>query len=93
MKINTEKKKMICVTVAKNALVNSYINTGPHDQICGAGKLKMLGFVFGRRPNADEHVKHMAAFTLKCGHFVTCCRLAWNAKMSQKSIVPISVLS
>ena len=59
MKINTDKTKMICLTVAKNAMVNSYINTGPHQQICGSESMKILGFVFGRRPNADEHVKHV----------------------------------
>ena len=28
-------------------------------QIEGDTTLKMLGFVFGRRPNSDEHVRHI----------------------------------
>ena len=60
MKINAAKTKMICVTVAKNSLVNSFINLPDKTQITGSETLKMLGFVFGRRPNAQAHVQHIS---------------------------------
>lgn len=59
MKINAAKTQMLCVNVAKNSVNNSYINIGEGLQITGGEELKMLGFVFGRHPNAGNHVKHI----------------------------------
>ena len=50
---------MICITVAKTSLINSFINLPDGSQITGSEELKMLGFVFGRRPNAQAHVQHI----------------------------------
>ena len=50
---------MICITVARNSLINSYINLTDGTQIYGQESLKMLGFVFGRRPTAAAHVDHV----------------------------------
>ena len=55
MKINTPKTQMIRITVAKNSLVNSFINLPEGSTV----SLKMLGFVFRRRPTADAHVTHI----------------------------------
>ena len=59
MKINTEKTKMLCVTVARNSVINTFINTGLSRSVAGGESLKMLGFYFGRRPNADAHVTEL----------------------------------
>ena len=59
MKINVKKTKMICVTVAKNSLVNSYINHEDGTQTYGQEELKMLGFMFGRRLNTSAHISHI----------------------------------
>ena len=48
---------MLCITVARNAIVNSYINMEGHDPIKESDSMKMLGFTFGRRPNADHHIE------------------------------------
>ena len=50
---------MLCVTVARNSVVNTFINTDPSRSIAGSESLKMLGFHFGRRPNADMHVNEL----------------------------------
>ena len=57
---NAKKTKMICVTVAKNSLINSFINVPDNTQLFGSDTLKMLGFVFGRRLNAQAHVDHIS---------------------------------
>ena len=45
MKINAKKTRMICITVAKNSLINSYINLPDRTQINGSDTLRMLGFI------------------------------------------------
>ena len=59
MKINISKTKLLCITVAKNSMVNTYINASKKEIISGSETLKMLGFVFGRRPNAQAHVTYI----------------------------------
>ena len=59
MRINEEKTNMICITVAKNSLVYSFINTENGTTITGSDNMKMIGFMFVRRPNADTHVRYM----------------------------------
>ena len=56
MKINAVKTQMICLNVAKHSVINSFINVDSTTQIKGGEALKMLGFMFGRRPNAESHV-------------------------------------
>ena len=63
MKINDKKTK---ITVAKNSLVNSHINLRDGSQVYGQETLKMLGFVFGRRPNAAAHVDHIRVKFFAC---------------------------
>ena len=59
MKINAKKTKMLFVTVAKKPIVNTYINLPSGERQYGCDELKMLGFVFGRRPTATAHVTHI----------------------------------
>lgn len=66
MRINTKKTQMMCMNVAKHSIINPYINTQNGQQIEGQDRIKMLGFVFGRRPNASEQLKH-ESFTRSYG--------------------------
>ena len=50
---------MLCITVAKNSIVNTYINLDKCEPISGSDELKMLGFHFGCQPTADTHVNHI----------------------------------
>ena len=59
MRLNAMKTKMLCINVAKNSNIKSYININEHDQITSTETLKMLGFVFDARPNAAAHVSHI----------------------------------
>lgn len=56
MKINADKTQMLCITVARNSLINSFITLNDGETITGANSMKMLGHVFGRRPTAEAHV-------------------------------------
>ena len=57
MKINVAKTNMLCITVAKNAIINSFINLPACGPIVGDQELKMLGFHFGHRPTAEVHIE------------------------------------
>ena len=59
MKIHEHKTKLLCISVAKSADVNVYMNLPDGKQVTGSDELKMLGFVFGRRPNAWPHINHI----------------------------------
>ena len=58
MKINTEKTKLLCISVSRNSNINTFVKSDGKT-IYGEESLKMLGFVFGRQPNANEHVQHL----------------------------------
>ena len=62
MKINEAKTQMICLTVAKNSLIISFINLPNRGTITGSETLKMLGFVFGRKPTAEAHANYLKKF-------------------------------
>ena len=70
MQINAAKTKMICITVAKNSMVNSFINLPDNSQISGSETLKMLGFVFGRRPNVAHIKKKFHSKLWILGHLI-----------------------
>ena len=55
MKINTSKTKMMCVNVAKNSVVNTYINI-EGTTIEGGDEIKILGYKMGRELNASKQV-------------------------------------
>ena len=59
MKINAEKTQMLCISVTPHNELNTYININEYDQISGGEAMKILGFVFGRKPTAEAHVNHM----------------------------------
>ena len=60
MKINTEKTKLLCISPARHSDIECYINL-EQGRILGSDRLKMLGFVFGNKPNADSHVEHICS--------------------------------
>ena len=63
MKINAKKTKLLCINVTRNAHTNTFIKTNEFDQIEGAETLKLLGFTFGRRPDAAAHVEYITRKT------------------------------
>ena len=57
MKVNEDKTQMLCVNACINNEVNSYIRvSGNEERISSTDRLKILGFNFGREPNAVLHV-------------------------------------
>ena len=58
MSVNQKKTQMICIASACGREVESFISTdeGP---IESQKRLKILGFTFGNRPNADAHMETM----------------------------------
>ena len=60
MKINTEKTKLLCISAARHSDVGCFINL-EQEKILSGDRLKMLGFVFGQKPNADSHVEHVCS--------------------------------
>ena len=58
MKINEDKTKLLCMNVSQHSNINTYINVSG-GTVVGTDEIMMLGFKFGRRPNADAHLKYM----------------------------------
>lgn len=55
MRINTEKTKMMCVNVAKNSIVNTYIKIDGKT-IEGGDEIQILGYKIGRELHAEKQV-------------------------------------
>ena len=79
MKINASKTQMLCVNVSRHSNVNTYINLNEYDQKARGEELKMLGFTFGRSPNADAHVRSL-------------CRKSYAKMWTQRSHLPAQKL-
>ena len=60
MRINTGKTKLLCVSASRATDTNCFINV-KDSVIRGCESMKMLGFIFGRRPNSDAHVGHVCS--------------------------------
>ena len=56
MVVNPEKTQLLCTTTAINYEIRSYI-TIDGKEIISRDTLKMVGYTFGRRPGASEHLK------------------------------------
>ena len=56
MKVNGEKTQLLCISTAINSDIRSSIRAGGKE-ITSEDTLKVIGFTFGRRPGASEHVK------------------------------------
>ena len=56
MLINPDKTQLLCVTTAINYDVRCYINIDGRRLVSG-DELKLVGYTFGRRPNADKHIQ------------------------------------
>ena len=61
MQINENKTKMLSINVARDSDIRTYINTSEMKKITSGDQMKILGFVFGRTPNAHEHLKYIRA--------------------------------
>lgn len=56
MKVNPTKTKLICISSAVNYDVESYVTIGG-EKLKSSDSLKILGYTFGNRPNAAEHIR------------------------------------
>ena len=56
MMVNSKKTQMLCINACKHNNVSSYIET-EGDKIASTNGLKLLGFNFDCRPNANGHVE------------------------------------
>ena len=56
MKVNASKTQLLCISPMGEVEQTSYI-VANGEEITSGSSLKILGFYFGRRPNADEHMK------------------------------------
>ena len=58
MQINANKTKLLCISVSRQADINTYIKF-EEQVLYGEDNLVMLGFCFGRHPNADAHIRFL----------------------------------
>ena len=61
MSVNQSKTQMLCLSPAISCDVRAYIKASDGTKIFSQDSLKQLGFFFGKRPNADEHVERLIA--------------------------------
>ena len=61
MSVNQKKTQILCMSPAISCDVQAYIKAGDGTKIFSQDSLKQLGFFFGKRPNADEHVGRLIA--------------------------------
>jgi hypothetical protein len=57
MKLNEMKTQLLCVLSGNKEEKTTFVRSGGQ-VIESTGELKMLGFVFGRTPDATEHIKY-----------------------------------
>ena len=56
MKVNPKKSKLLCISSVRNYEVSSFVKIdGEEHDSCES--LKILGYTFGNKPSAEEHVK------------------------------------
>ena len=60
MKVNTDKTAMICISDSLSYDADAFILDKDGQRIGCQEQIKALGMVFGRRPNMDLQVEHMA---------------------------------
>ena len=56
MRVN-KKTQLLCMSSSLISDVTSFIDTEDNEKIVAGETLKILGFVFGTRPNVQEHVR------------------------------------
>ena len=59
MNVNGKKPQLLCISGNLDNDVNTYIRVDNRTEIQGGVELKLLGFWFGRKPNADAHIEHI----------------------------------
>jgi len=59
MLVNNSKTQMVCISANTASVIKSYIRIDD-EEIQSTDELKLLGFWFGNRPNADVHVSKLA---------------------------------
>ena len=61
MSVNDSKTQLLCVSGNTDNVISTYIRTEDNKEIVSGDSLKLLGFWFGKRPNADVHVEKISA--------------------------------
>ena len=85
MMINAKKTQSICISDCNYYTVSSYINT-EDGRIENSMSLKILGFVFGNEPNANEHVSYLVKKFIKCSWSLTHLK---RAGISQTDLIEV----
>ena len=59
MKINDDKTQLLCISDCNFSNINSFIYTDIESKVVSEDTMKILGFVFNRKPNASAHICHI----------------------------------
>ena len=59
MRVNSKKTQLLCISAAGRADVSTFATSPTDGTMYSSKSLKILGFHFGTRPNADAQVEHM----------------------------------
>ena len=84
MTVNPSKIQMICITSARNSVVESFINVHYNQELNDREQLKILGFIFDSRPSIDAHIVSLVS------KFSCCIWLLQNLKRAE---VPLDDLT
>ena len=58
MKVNPEKTQLLCIDPSLHSINNTYINISGK-KVLGGEEMKIVGFVFGRKPDLWPHIDHI----------------------------------
>ena len=56
MRVNSKNTQMLCIAPTGARDVSTFIDSRSNGEIGSGTELKILGFYFGRSPNADAHI-------------------------------------
>ena len=59
MTVNDKKTQVLCISSSVASVGELLHKTNDGSKICGQESLKQLGFLFGRKPNADSHIAEL----------------------------------
>ena len=57
MRVNSAKTQLLCIAPASERELSTFITTPEGTHLKSGDNLKILGFYFGRRPDAAEHIE------------------------------------
>ena len=79
----TQKTQLLCISDCKYSNVVSYINNQDGTRTNSEDRMKILGFVFGKKPNVSEHVDYV---------ITKYYRAVWSISHIKKSKIPVQTI-